>query len=79
MLFKTALSEETQRRLWSLPSSASFTDGQDEEEKAAVAAESHLKEAMKAYVDLVEAKDPTFLFDEEAEGPSCSKRSRCRC
>ena len=47
----------------------------EEEQKAAVAAESHLtrEEAMKAYVDLVEAKDPTFLFDEEAEGPSCSK------
>ena len=74
---KTALSEETQRRLFGLfhRAQASPTDKMEEEQKAAVAAESHLtrEEAMKAYVDLVEAKDPTFLFDEEAEGPSCSK------
>lgn len=75
---KTALSEETQRRLFGLfhQAQASPTDKMEEEQKAAVAAESHLtrEEAMKAYVDLVEAKDPTFLFDEEeAEGPSSSK------
>ena len=77
---KASFSEETQRRLFGLfhHAQASSTDKMEDEQKAAIAAESQLSrpQAMKAYIDLIEENDPSFLFDEDGEGPSPSAKEK---
>lgn len=77
---KADFSEETQRRLFGLfhHAQATSTDKMEDEQKAAIAAESQLsrQQAMRAYIELIEQTDPSFLFDDDSEVPSLSAQEK---
>ena len=76
---KTPFEEETQKRLFGLFHIARVTprvnQWQDAEQKAAVQEFEHLSptDAMREYINVVTTHDPSFLFEDDDEGPSKQK------
>ena len=70
---KADLSEDTQRRLFGLfhRAQSSSTEKMEAEQKAAIAAESQLtrEQAMRAYIELIEVSDSSFLFEDDEDRP----------